>query len=93
MGFDPMISTLKGWRPNLARRPGHKCMLLQRLIPRQRYGYSVGNVLLDTLRRGPSTPHPLLIPFICMGVTHVPTGWCLYVIYIVLFQDKLFRFR
>ena len=23
MGFDPMISTLKGWRPNLARRPGH----------------------------------------------------------------------
>ena len=23
MGFDPMVSTLKGWRPNLARRPGH----------------------------------------------------------------------
>ncbi len=22
-GFDPLISTLKGWRPNLARRPGH----------------------------------------------------------------------
>ena len=22
-GFDLLISTLKGWRPNLARRPGH----------------------------------------------------------------------
>ena len=29
MGFDPMISTLKGWRPNLARRPGHNGILLQ----------------------------------------------------------------
>ena len=28
MGFDPMISTLKGWRPNLARRPGHVAILL-----------------------------------------------------------------
>ena len=22
-GFDPLISALKGWRPNLARRPRH----------------------------------------------------------------------
>ena len=22
-GFDPLISTLKGWHPDLARRPGH----------------------------------------------------------------------
>ena len=33
MGFDPMISTLKGWRPNQARRPGHNGILLQSAYP------------------------------------------------------------
>ena len=27
-GFDPLISTLKGWRPNLARRPGHNALMV-----------------------------------------------------------------
>ncbi len=32
MGFDPMISTLKGWRPNLARRPGHAGFIVLQLL-------------------------------------------------------------
>ena len=32
-GFDPLISTLKGWRPNLARRPGHTRVFYYKLKP------------------------------------------------------------
>ena len=41
-GFDPLISTLKGWHPDLARRPGHYSISLAQQATR-RYGYTASS--------------------------------------------------
>ena len=51
IGFEPMISTLKGWRPNRARRPGLESMLLQSRQGRQLRGVSNNRISPAALLR------------------------------------------
>ena len=49
-GFEPVISTLKGWRPNRARRPGREGILLQSGVGRQRLDAYRALLIAETLR-------------------------------------------